>query len=93
MTPLRGLAGGDNGYLATGLWTLLVAVSILQGAVLPGWLAIVGLVIGVALLIGTLEFVGPNEPEGWELSGTIVPIAYTAWSIWLIAIGVLLLLA
>ena len=84
--------GEHLGYLATGLWTLLVAVSILQGAVLPGWLAIVGLVIGVALLIGTLEFVGPNEPEGWELAGTIVPIAYIAWSIWLIAIGVLLLL-
>ena len=84
--------GEHLGYLATGLWTMLVALSILQGAVLPGWLAIAGLVIGVALLVGTLEFVGPNEPEGWELAGTVVPIAYIAWSIWLIAIGVLLLI-
>ena len=84
--------GEHLGYLATGLWTVLVAVSIVQGAVLPGWLAIAGLVIGVALLVGTLEFVGPNEPEGWELAGTVVPIAYIAWSIWLIAIGVFLLI-
>ena len=83
--------GEHLGYLATGLWTVLVAISILQGAVLPGWLAIAGLVIGLALLVGTLEFVGGNEPEGWQLAGTIVPIAYIAWSIWLIAIGVLLL--
>jgi hypothetical protein len=84
--------GEHLGYLATGLWTMLVSVSILQGAILPPWLAIVGLVIGVGLLIGTLEFVGPNEPEGWRLAGTIVPIAYIAWSIWLIAIGVFLLI-
>ena len=34
-----------------------------------------------------LEFVGPNEPDGWPLAGTIVPIAYIAWSIWLIVDG------
>ena len=43
------------------------------------------------LLIGTLEFVGPNEENGWPLGGTIVPIAYIAWSLWLIALGVFLL--
>ena len=58
----------------------------------PGWLGIVGVLIGIALLIGTLEFVGPNEREGWALAGTIVPIAYIAWSIWLIALGIFLLL-
>ena len=46
----------------------------------------------LAMLVGTLEFVGPNEPEGWALAGTIVPLAYIAWSIWLIVIGVLLLI-
>ncbi|HSL75337.1 MAG TPA: DUF4386 domain-containing protein [Candidatus Limnocylindrales bacterium] len=84
--------GEHVGYLATGFWTILIAVSILLGTVLPGWLAIAGLIIGVALLVGTLEFVGTNEPEGWELAGTVVPIAYIAWSIWLIMIGVLLLI-
>jgi hypothetical protein len=82
--------GEHLGYLATGLWTMLVAASILAGGVLPAWLAIAGVVIGVALLVGTLEFVGPNEPDGWALAGRIVPIAYIAWSVWLILIGVFL---
>ena len=89
---LLGVGIGEHlGYLLTGLWTLLVAASILSTAVLPGWLGIVGLPIGLALLVGTLEFVGPNERDGWPIAGTIVPIAYIAWSVWLIALGVLLL--
>jgi len=82
--------GEHLGYLATGLWTELVAGSILVGTVLPAWLAIAGVLIGLGLLVGTLEFVGPNEPEGWALAGTIVPIAYIAWSVWLILLGVFL---
>ena len=90
---LLGVGIGEHlGYLLTGLWTLLVAASILATAVLPGWLGIIGLPIGVALLVGTLEFVGPNERDGWPLAGTIVPIAYVAWSLWLIAAGVFLVL-
>jgi len=89
---LLGVGIGEHlGYLFTGLWTLLVAGSILSTAVLPAWLGFVGLPIGVALLVGTLEFVGPNERDGWSLAGTIVPIAYIAWSVWLIALGVFLL--
>jgi hypothetical protein len=84
--------GEHLGYLATGFWTMLVAASILAGGTLPAWLAFAGLVIGVALLVGTLEFVGSNEPDGWELAGTIVPIAYIAWSVWLILLGVFLLI-
>jgi Domain of unknown function (DUF4386) len=89
---LLGVGIGEHlGYLLTGLWTLLVSASILSTAVVPSWLGIVGLPIGVALLIGTLEFVGPNERDGWPLAGTIVPIAYIAWSLWLIVIGVFVL--
>jgi hypothetical protein len=89
---LLGVGIGEHlGYLLTGLWTLLIAASILSTAVLPGWLGIVGLPIGIALLIGTLEFVGPNEKDGWALAGTIVPIAYVAWSLWLVALGLGLL--
>jgi hypothetical protein len=89
---LLGVGIGEHlGYLLTGLWTLLVAASILSTAVLPSWLGVIGLPIGVALLIGTLEFVGPNEKDGWPLAGTIVPIAYIAWSLWLIGLGVFLL--
>jgi hypothetical protein len=90
---LLGVGIGEHlGYLFTGLWTLLVAGSILSTIVLPGWLGIVGVVIGIAVLVGTLEFVGPNERDGWPLAGTIVPIAYIAWSIWLIVLGVFLLI-
>jgi hypothetical protein len=90
---LLGVGIGEHlGYLLTGLWTLLVAASVMSTAVLPGWLGLVGVAIGVALLVGTFEFVGPNEEHGWPLAGTIVPIAYIAWSIWLIALGVGLLL-
>jgi hypothetical protein len=90
---LLGVGVGEHlGYLLTGLWTLLVAASILSKAVLPPWLGVIGLPIGAALLVGTLEFVGPKEKDGWPLAGTIVPIAYIAWSLWLVALGVLLLL-
>jgi hypothetical protein len=90
---LLGVGVGEHlGYLFTGLWTLLVSGSILSTSVLPGWLGVVGILIGIALLVGTLEFVGPNERDGWRLAGIIVPIAYIAWSIWLIALGVFLLI-
>jgi len=90
---LLGVGIGEHlGYLFTGLWTLLVSVSILSTSILPGWLAAVGIVVGIAMLIGTLEFVGPNEETGWRGAGIIVPVAYIAWSIWLMALGVFLLI-
>ena len=90
---LLGIGIGEHlGYLLTGAWTLLVAGSILTTDALPAWLGFIGLPIGIALLVGTLEFVGPNEERGWALAGTIVPIAYIAWSIWLIALGVAFIL-
>ncbi len=88
---LFGVGIGEHlGYLFTGLWTLLIAASILSTTILPSWLGFAGVLIGLALLIGVLEFVGPNERDGWHLAGTIVPIAYIAWSIWLILLGVFL---
>lgn len=88
---LLGVGIGEHlGYLLTGSWTLLTAASIMSTAVLPGWLGVIGLPIGLALCIGSLEFVGPNEREGWPLGGTIVPIAYIAWSVWLVGLGLLL---
>jgi hypothetical protein len=89
---LLGVGIGEHlGYLLTGAWTLLVAASVLSTSVLPGWLGVLGVPIGAALLVGTLEFVGPNEERGWPLAGTIVPIAYIAWSLWLVALGIALL--
>ena len=89
---LFGVGIGEHlGYILTGLWTLLVAASVASSSALPGWLGLIGVPIGAALLIGSLEFVGPNEKDGWSAAGVIVPIAYVAWSLWLVALGVGLL--
>ena len=93
MHRLLGVGIGEHlGYLLTGIWTLLVAASVLSTALLPGWLGLVGIPIGAALLLGSMEFIGPSEERGWRLAGAIVPIAYVAWSLWLIAMGVGILL-
>jgi hypothetical protein len=52
-----------------------------------------GIAIELTLIVGSLEFVGPFEEKGWKLAGTIVPIAYTAWSLWLVISGIMLLIA
>lgn len=93
MHRLLGVGIGEHlGYLLTGVWTLLVAASVSSTTPLPGWLGLIGVPIGAALVIGSLEFVGPNEKDGWSVAGTIVPIAYVAWSLWLVALGIGLLL-
>jgi hypothetical protein len=93
MHRLLGVGIGEHlGYLLTGLWTLLVAASVISTTALPGWLGLIGIPIGAALLLGSLEFVGSYERDGWSVAGAIVPIAYVAWSLWLVALGVGVLL-
>ena len=88
-----GVAVGEClGYLFTGAWTVLVGVAMLQSPAFDAWLAWPGIAIGLALVAGSLEFVGPFEEKGWKLAGTIVPIAYIAWSLWLVISGVVLLI-
>ena len=90
---LLGVGIGEHlGYLLTGAWTLLVSAAMLAPTIVPPWLGAAGLVIGAALIVGSLEFVGPNEARGWALAEKLVPIAYIAWSLWLVVFGVLLLL-
>jgi hypothetical protein len=87
-----GVAVGEClGYLFTGAWTLLVAIAMLQSSSFDDWLAWPGILVGALLVLGSLEFVGRFEEDGWKLAGTIVPIAYTAWSLWLLAAGIVLL--
>ncbi|MHA6694920.1 DUF4386 domain-containing protein [Homoserinimonas sp. A520] len=88
-----GVAVGEHlGFLLTGGWSILVGVGILQSSNVPGWLGIVGIVIGGALALCSLEFVGPFEPKGWRVAASATPIVYIAWSLWLIATGIALLL-
>jgi hypothetical protein len=86
---LLGVGIGEHlGYLLTGVWTILTTASILSTTVLAPWLGWIGLPIGAAMLVGSLEFAGPNEMDGWPLAGAIVPVAYIGWSLWLIALGI-----
>jgi hypothetical protein len=87
-----GVAVGEHlGYLFTGAWSLLMGVALIQSDAVPAWLGIVGIVVGAVLKLCSLEFVGPFEREGWKLAGSVVPFAYIAWSLWLIATGVALI--
>src|SRR6187401_3374969 len=62
---LLGVGIGEHlGYLLTGVWTLLVGWSILTTTVFPVWMGGLGLLIGLALVVGPFEFVGPNERDG-----------------------------
>ena len=89
-----GVAIGEClGYLFTGAWTVLVGVAMLQSSAFEPWLAWPGIAIGLLLAAGSLEFVGPFEEKGWRLAGAIVPIAYIAWSLWLIGAGLVLLVS
>ena len=67
------------------------AIAMLQSSAFDAWLAWPGIAVGALLVLGSLEFVGRFEENGWKLAGTIVPIAYTAWSLWLIIAGAALL--
>jgi hypothetical protein len=78
------------GYLLTGAWTILVGVAMLQSSTFEPWLAWPGIIIGLFLIVGSLEFVGRLEEQGWKLAGAIVPITYIAWSFWLVLSGLVL---
>lgn len=88
-----GVAVGEHlGYLFTGTWSVLVGVAATQSVAVPGWLGVIGIVIGVVLALCSPEFVGPFEQAGWRLAGAVIPIAYVIWSVWLVALGIALLL-
>jgi hypothetical protein len=88
-----GVGVGEHlGYLFTGIWSVLIGVGAIQGAALPAWLGWPGIVIGAGLVIGSAEFLGPNEERGWALAGAAIPILYVAWSLWLLAMGIALVL-
>ena len=80
------------GYLLTGTWSVLIGVAMLQSSAFEAWLGWPGIIIGL-FLVGSFEFVGRFEEQGWKLAGTMVPITYIARSVWLIVTGVVLLLA
>jgi len=87
-----GVGVGEHvGYALTGAWTTLAGAALTQTTEVPAWLGVIGLVIGAALLVCSLEFVGRVGDGGWRLAERLTPVAYVAWSLWLMATGVALL--
>jgi hypothetical protein len=85
-----GVAVGEHlGYLFTGAWTTLAGVALIQSATVPGWLGVVGIVIGPVLAACALESVG----RGWKPAERLTPVAYVTWSLWLVATGIALIVA
>ena len=87
-----GVGVGEHlGYLFTGIWSVLIGVCVIQGTALPTWLGWPGVVIGAGLMVGSAEFLGPNEERGWTLAGAAIPVLFIAWSLWLLALGIALI--
>jgi Domain of unknown function (DUF4386) len=87
-----GVAVGEHlGYLLTGAWTTLTGIALTQTTAAPSWIGVLGIVIGPALMLCSLEFVGRHEPAGWKLAERLTPITYIVWSLWLIATGIALI--
>jgi hypothetical protein len=87
-----GVAVGEHlGYAFTGIWSILAGIALVDSSAVAGWLGVVGIVIGPLFVVCSLEFVGRTVDRGWKLAETLTPITYIAWSIWLVAIGIALL--
>lgn len=87
-----GVAVGEHlGALLTGVWTALTGVAMLAPGGLPAWLGVPALPIGAVLVLVSAEFIGPLERAGWRLASRLNPVAYGAWSVWLLVVGVTLL--
>lgn len=68
--------GEHFGNLLTALWTQSVSVALMA---LAGIVEAIGMVVGMA------------EPFGFAAAGMINAISYTAWAMWLILLGILVL--
>lgn len=78
--------GEHLGYLFTSLWTILLATFLLLTEQLNFSLGIGGIIAGVAIAIGTLEFFG----QKW--AGGVNAVGYILWSVWVICLGLALIL-
>ena len=66
-----GVGVGEHlGYLLTGLWSVLFGFALMSSTELSEWFGWAGIVIGLGLMVASLEFLGPNEERGWALAAT-----------------------
>jgi Domain of unknown function (DUF4386) len=88
---LNGYAGGalgeHLGWLLQGIWAVGVAVLLLRSRRLPRWFAVLGLALAGAwaIAVPAATAVGLETLEFWGLN------VYTAWYLWILALGVLLM--
>jgi Domain of unknown function (DUF4386) len=88
-----GVGVGEHlGYLFTGIWSVLTGAATVGSQVIPAWMGWFGVVIGAGLIVGSTEFLGRDDEDGWALAGAAIPILYAAWSVWLLAIGIALVI-
>lgn len=88
-----GVAVGEHlGYLFTGMWSISSGILMIYGENSNQFIGFLGIIIGVLLILCSLEFVGKYEEKGWKVAATITPFVYIAWSLWLISIGIQLFL-
>ena len=66
-----GVAVGEHlGYALTGAWSILTGVALIETDAAPGWLGVIGVVIGPLFLISSAEFLGPLRAFGMEACGS-----------------------
>jgi uncharacterized protein DUF4386 len=93
MHQYLGVGIGEHlGYLFTGLWSVLTGAAIVGSELIPAWMGWIGIVVGAGLIVGSAEFLGRDEEDGWALAGSAIPILYVAWSLWLLAMGVAMII-
>ena len=87
-----GVGVGEHlGYLFTGIWSVLIGVGVIQGTALPTWLGWPGIVIGAGLIVGSAEFLGPNEERDGASRAPLSLSSTSRGPLWLLAMGVALI--
>ncbi len=78
-----GMGVGEHmGYLFTALFTVMLALAIVKRWNVMAWL---GLVLAAGIAAGLLE------PFGVPMAAMINTLSFTAWSVWALVVGVLVL--
>lgn len=83
-----GMAVGEHlGYLCTSVWTALIALALTQSPQFNVWLGLAGFIPAIGIFIGLFE------EAGFKAAAAINAVSYILWSIWLIAVGLIFILA
>lgn len=84
-----GMSIGEHlGFLAMGSWTICLGIIILKHTRLYTWVGLAGIFIGLLLIISVAEHFGGLQAQ---LFGKINFIANALWTVWLLAIAVMMI--